>query len=104
MNRRALLISVIAALVSVTLLMLYIRQFEQEMSGGERIPHPRHMDRHEQRLKRYQRRLARCQKGSANRAKARVKVARAHARVLAHAGLLDAEDARARGAASRCAE
>ena len=39
------------------------------LSGGERIPHPRHMDRHEQRLKRYQRRLARCQQGSANRAK-----------------------------------
>ncbi len=51
------------------------------LSGGQRIPHPRHMDRHEQRLKRYQRRLARCQKGSANRAKARRKVARAHARV-----------------------
>ncbi len=51
------------------------------LSGGERIPHPRHMDRHERRLKRHQRRLARCQKGSANRAKARRKVARAHARV-----------------------
>ena len=51
------------------------------LSGGERIPHPRHMDRYEQRLKRWQRRLARCQKGSANRAKARRKVARAHARV-----------------------
>jgi putative transposase len=51
------------------------------LSGGQRIPHPRHMDRREQRLKRWQRRLARCQKGSANRAKARRKVARAHARV-----------------------
>ncbi len=51
------------------------------LSDGQCIPHPRHMDRHEQRLKRYQRRLARCQKGSANRAKARRKVARAHARV-----------------------
>ncbi len=51
------------------------------LSGGQRIPHPRHMDRHEQRLQRHQRRLARCQKGSANRAKARRKVARAHARV-----------------------
>jgi putative transposase len=51
------------------------------LSTGERIVHPRHMDRHERRLKRYQRRLARCQKGSANRAKARTKVARAHARV-----------------------
>ena len=51
------------------------------LSGGERIPHPRHMDRHERRLKRWQRRLARCQKGSANRKKAARKVARAHARV-----------------------
>jgi putative transposase len=51
------------------------------LSGGQRIPHPRHMDRHERRLQRWQRRLARCQKGSANRAKARRKVARAHARV-----------------------
>ncbi len=51
------------------------------LSGGQRIPHPRHMDRHERRLKRWQRRLARCQKGSANRAKARRKVARAHAQV-----------------------
>ena len=51
------------------------------LSGGERIPHPRHMNGHERRLKRYQRRLARCQKGSANRAKARRRVARAHARV-----------------------
>jgi putative transposase len=51
------------------------------LSTGERIPHPRHMDRHERRLKRYQRRLARCQRGSANRAKAVRKVARAHSRV-----------------------
>jgi putative transposase len=51
------------------------------LSDGQRIPHPRHMDRHEQRLKRFQRRLARCQKGSANRKKAARKVARAHARV-----------------------
>jgi putative transposase len=51
------------------------------LSDGQRIPHPRHVDRHERRLKRYQRRLARCQKGSANRARARRKVARAHARV-----------------------
>jgi putative transposase len=51
------------------------------LSDGQRVPHPRHMDRHEQRLKRWQRQLARCQKGSANRAKARRKVARAHARV-----------------------
>jgi putative transposase len=51
------------------------------LSTGERIAHPRHMERHERRLKRYQRRLARSQRGSANRAKARVRVARAHARV-----------------------
>ena len=51
------------------------------LSTGERIPHPKHMERHEQRLKRYQRRLARCQQGSANRQKAKVKVARQHARV-----------------------
>jgi putative transposase len=51
------------------------------LSTGERIPHPKHMDRRERRLKRYQRRLARCQRGSANRVKAKRKVARAHARV-----------------------
>lgn len=51
------------------------------LSNGERIPHPKHMDRHEQRLKRYQRILARKQRGSANRAKAKVKVARQHAKV-----------------------
>jgi putative transposase len=51
------------------------------LSAGERITHPRHMDRHERRLKRWQRRAARCQKGSANQAKARQKAARAHARV-----------------------
>jgi putative transposase len=51
------------------------------LSTGERIAHPRHMDRHEKRLKRYQRRLARCKKGSANRAKAKLRVARQHARV-----------------------
>jgi putative transposase len=50
------------------------------LSGGQRISHPRHMDRHEQRLKRHQRRLARCQNGSANRAKAKQKVARAISR------------------------
>jgi len=37
MNRRALLISLIAAMVSVILMLLYTRQFEQEMSGGDRI-------------------------------------------------------------------
>jgi len=51
------------------------------LSTGERIAHPRHMDRHERRLKRYQRQLARKQRGSANRRKAKTKVARAHSRV-----------------------
>ncbi|WP_218106575.1 RNA-guided endonuclease InsQ/TnpB family protein [Micromonospora pallida] len=51
------------------------------LSTGDRIPHPRHMERRERRLKRYQRMMARRQRGSANRAKARRKVARAHARV-----------------------
>jgi putative transposase len=51
------------------------------LSTGEKIPHPRDWERHEQQLKRWQRRLARCQRGSANRAKRVVKVARAHARV-----------------------
>jgi putative transposase len=51
------------------------------LSTGEKLPHPRDMDRHERRLKRYQRLLARKRKGSANRAKARRKVARVHARV-----------------------
>jgi len=51
------------------------------LSTGERIAHPRHMDRHERRLKRYQRMLARKQRGSANRKKAKQKVARAHSRV-----------------------
>ena len=37
MNRRALLISLLAAMVSVVMLLLYTRQFEQEMSGGDRI-------------------------------------------------------------------
>jgi putative transposase len=50
-------------------------------SDGDRIPHPKHMQRHESRLKRYQRMMARKQKGSANRAKARRKVARQYARV-----------------------
>src|ERR1017187_8521112 len=51
------------------------------LSTGERIPHPKHMERREVRLKRYQRRLARCQRGSANRKKAVRRVARQHARV-----------------------
>ena len=51
------------------------------LSTGERIPHPRHMDRYEKRLKRYQRILARKQRGSKNRAKAKRKVARQHAKV-----------------------
>jgi pilus assembly protein CpaB len=37
MNRRALFFSVVMGLVSVVLLLLYVRQFEQEMSGGERV-------------------------------------------------------------------
>ncbi|MER5336259.1 RNA-guided endonuclease TnpB family protein [Micromonospora sp. NPDC002717] len=51
------------------------------LSTGERISHPKHMERRERRLKRYQRMMARRQKGSANRAKAKRKVARAHSRV-----------------------
>ena len=51
------------------------------LSSGERIPHPRHMDRYEKRLKRYQRILARKQRGSKNRGKAKRKVARQHAKV-----------------------
>ena len=51
------------------------------LSTGQKIPHPRHMERRERRLKRYQRRLARCQRGSQDRARARVKVARQYARV-----------------------
>jgi hypothetical protein len=39
------------------------------LSSGEKIPHPRDWERHQNRLRRYQRRLARCQHGSANRAK-----------------------------------
>ncbi|MEO3779741.1 RNA-guided endonuclease TnpB family protein [Micromonospora sp. B11E3] len=45
------------------------------LSTGERIPHPRHMERRERRLKRYQRMMTRKRKGSANRAKAKRKVA-----------------------------
>jgi putative transposase len=51
------------------------------LSTGERVPHPRNWERHEQRLKRYQRILARKQRGSANRARAKRKVARAHSRI-----------------------
>lgn len=51
------------------------------LSTGQRIPHPKHMERRERRLKRYQRMMARKKKGSANRAKAKRKVARAHSRV-----------------------
>ncbi|GAB2945258.1 RNA-guided endonuclease TnpB family protein [Micromonospora polyrhachis] len=51
------------------------------LSTGERVPHPKHMERRERRLKRYQRMMARKRKGSANRAKAKQKVARAHSRV-----------------------
>jgi putative transposase len=51
------------------------------LSTGERISHPRHMERRERRLERYQRMMARRQRGSANRAKARRRVARAYSRV-----------------------
>lgn len=51
------------------------------LSTGERIAHPKHMERRERRLKRYQRILARKQRGSSNRAKAKRKVARAHSKV-----------------------
>lgn len=51
------------------------------LSTGERLAHPKHMDRHERRLKRYQRMMCRRKKGSNNRAKAKRKVARAHSRV-----------------------
>ncbi|MGW0433335.1 RNA-guided endonuclease InsQ/TnpB family protein [Micromonospora sp. NPDC003197] len=51
------------------------------LSTGERIAHPRHMERRERRLKRYQRMMARKRKGSANRAKAKRHVARAYSRV-----------------------
>jgi pilus assembly protein CpaB len=37
MNRRALLIALVVAALGATLLMLYLRRFEQEASGGERI-------------------------------------------------------------------
>ncbi|WP_433478387.1 RNA-guided endonuclease InsQ/TnpB family protein [Spirillospora sp. CA-142024] len=50
-------------------------------SDGDRVAHPRHMQRHEQRLRRYQRMMARKIKGSQNRKKARRKLARRHARV-----------------------
>ncbi len=51
------------------------------LSTGEKLAHPRHMDRHERRLRHYQRILARKRKGSKNRGKARQRVARQHARV-----------------------
>lgn len=50
-------------------------------SDGEKIAHPRHMNKHERRLKRYQRSMARKQEGSANQEKARKKVAKQHAKV-----------------------
>ena len=37
MNRRALLIAVVVAAVGVALLALYLRRFEQQASGGERV-------------------------------------------------------------------
>jgi putative transposase len=52
-------------------------------SDGERIAHPRTLERKARALARYQRRMARCVKGSNNRKKAATKVARAHRKVRA---------------------
>jgi putative transposase len=51
------------------------------LSKGERIAHPRHMDRYERPWMRFQRILARMPRGSVDRAKATVSVARARAAV-----------------------
>jgi putative transposase len=51
------------------------------LATGEKIAHPRQMERRERRIKRYQRVMARREKGSANRSKAKRKVARAYAKV-----------------------
>jgi putative transposase len=51
------------------------------LSEGERIAHPRHMDRYERPWMRFQRILARMPRGSVDRAKATVNQARAHATV-----------------------
>lgn len=45
---------------------------------GEKVEHPRHLEKHLTRLKVLQRRLSRRQKGSANYRKARLKVALLH--------------------------
>jgi pilus assembly protein CpaB len=37
MNRRALVIAVVLALVGTTMLLLYMQRFEREMSGGEQV-------------------------------------------------------------------
>jgi pilus assembly protein CpaB len=37
MNRRALILAVVLALVGATVLMLYMQRFEEQMSGGERV-------------------------------------------------------------------
>ena len=37
MNRRALLVSVVLALLGSVLLVLYMRRFERDMSGGETV-------------------------------------------------------------------
>lgn len=37
MNRRAFLVASLLAVISVTLILLYMRRFEREMSGGERV-------------------------------------------------------------------
>jgi putative transposase len=51
------------------------------LSTGEKIPNPRHYQRHLRYLRQQQRCLARRQKGSHRREKQRLRVARAHARV-----------------------
>ncbi|HEX5543536.1 MAG TPA: RNA-guided endonuclease TnpB family protein [Micromonospora sp.] len=52
-------------------------------SDGDRVAHPRLLERKACNLARYQRRMARCQPGSNNRAKAKAKIARAHRKVRA---------------------
>lgn len=51
------------------------------LSTGEKVEHPKHLEKHMGRLRVLQRRLSRKQEGSANRRKARLKVALLHERV-----------------------
>lgn len=51
------------------------------LSGGERVPAPKHYRRAERKLRRLQRHLSRCQKGSKRREKARHAVACQHLKV-----------------------